>query len=94
MGVLNIAIHRGSPEARRRVLVVEIKKAVILDRSKQPRRVKKTRWSALPSKLSKAGHDPEGAQQFEQDRVSVGLDDLDRVRDVEERNLAVVREAI
>jgi len=31
---------------------------------------------------------------LEQDRVAVGLDDLDRVRDVEERNLAVVREAM
>ena len=35
-----------------------------------------------------------GWMVLEQDRVAVGLDDLDRVRDVEERNLAVVREAM
>jgi CO/xanthine dehydrogenase FAD-binding subunit len=72
MGVLNIAIHRGPPEVRRRVLVVEIKKEFTLYSSKQTRRVKKTRWSALPTKVSKAGHDREGAQQFEQDRIAAG----------------------
>jgi hypothetical protein len=72
MGVLNIAIHRGSPEARRRVLVVEIKKAVVLYSPKQPRRMQQTRWSAVPTKLSKARHDPEGAQQFEQNRIAAG----------------------
>jgi inosose dehydratase len=35
-----------------------------------------------------------GWMVLEQDRVAVGADDLDRVRAVEERNLAVVREAL
>jgi inosose dehydratase len=39
-----------------------------------------------------AGFD--GWMVLEQDRVAVGVDDLDRVRAVEERNLAVVREAL
>jgi len=35
-----------------------------------------------------------GWMVLEQDRVAVGADDLERVRAVEERNLAVVREAL
>jgi hypothetical protein len=72
MGVLNIAIDRGSPKARRRVLVVEIKKPIILYSPKQSRRMKKTRWSTFPAKVPNASHDSEGAQQFEQDWIAAG----------------------
>jgi hypothetical protein len=34
--------------------------------------VKKPRWRTFPAKVSEVGHDLEGAQQFEQDRVAAG----------------------